>query len=377
MKKLFLRNPLILAAALMIAACSNNSGPGAGDSFDRAALLLRYADSIIIPAFSRANSHAAALEGAVESFCTAPDEQSLAAAQTAWKSAYLEWQAAVAFNFGPGETLYGTLLENIGTFPIRISAGTGADSAKKGIEDYISAGDYLFQNFARDTRGFLAADYLLFSDNSAETVLKFSGAAGKNRREYLRAVARDIAKKLNEAAGGWQGYKSEFIAKKGTDAGSSISLLFNHLNVSYELIKNYKVGLPAGKRAGQTATEPTKTEAYYSGISLACIRRHFAAVQGIWYGTGSGGADGVGFEEYLAAVRGGKELAEEIRRHFAEINDALAQLPENARLSDEILQNFAKVEALHTALQKCTRFLKSDMSSLLGISITYSSNDGD
>lgn len=372
MKKALRIQRYLLCVALLLASCSGGANQPGTDNFDRRAMLLQIADSIIIPAYSATSIHTTAMQSAVESFCAAPGEQTLSAAQVAWKSAYLEWQDALTFNFGPGETVYGTLLENIGTFPVRISAGTGVDSAKKGIEDFISAGDYSLQNFARDTRGFLAIDYLLFSENSAVIVQKFSGDAGHNRREYLRAVAKDIAKKVNETTIGWTSYKSEFLAKNGTDAGSSTAILFNELNKSYELIKNYKVGVPAGKRVGQTTSEPTKAEAYYSGISLECIRRHFAAVQIIWHGK-----NGIGFDEYLAAIQGGSELATETKTQFDEIEKALSKFPVNARFSDEIQTNFINVDALHTELQKCTRFLKSDMSSLLGISITYSSNDGD
>jgi uncharacterized protein len=42
-----------------------------------------------------------------------------------------------------------------------------------------------------------------------------------------------------------------------------------------------------------------------------------------------------------------------------------------------VAQNHPTVDALHTELQKHTRFFKSDMSSLLGIAITFSSGDGD
>jgi len=42
-----------------------------------------------------------------------------------------------------------------------------------------------------------------------------------------------------------------------------------------------------------------------------------------------------------------------------------------------MLQNDLNIEALYHELQIHTRYFKSDMSSLLGITITYSSGDGD
>jgi hypothetical protein len=46
-------------------------------------------------------------------------------------------------------------------------------------------------------------------------------------------------------------------------------------------------------------------------------------------------------------------------------------------MSELIRSNPQALVALHTEMQKLTRFIKSEMSSLLGISITYSSGDGD
>mgnify|MGYP007059449494 CR=1 FL=1 len=46
-------------------------------------------------------------------------------------------------------------------------------------------------------------------------------------------------------------------------------------------------------------------------------------------------------------------------------------------MSELITTDAGRLENLHTEMQKLTRFFKSELSSLLGISITYSSGDGD
>jgi predicted lipoprotein len=59
------------------------------------------------------------------------------------------------------------------------------------------------------------------------------------------------------------------------------------------------------------------------------------------------------------------------------VKQRLNALPIDARLSDLIVTNFQLVDALHTELQRHTRFFKSEMASLLSLTITFSSGDGD
>jgi hypothetical protein len=48
-----------------------------------------------------------------------------------------------------------------------------------------------------------------------------------------------------------------------------------------------------------------------------------------------------------------------------------------SNLSTAISNDFNRVDEVHTELLKLTRFYKSDLSSLIGIAVTYSSGDGD
>jgi predicted lipoprotein len=99
----------------------------------------------------------------------------------------------------------------------------------------------------------------------------------------------------------------------------------------------------------------------------------------IWNGTGADGTDYTGFKEYLAEVAGGPELIAATEQQLAVIQTALNAIPETPPLSAQIASDDAMTKAvtLHDELQKNTRYFKSDMSSRLGIAITYSSGDGD
>ena len=350
-----------LALLLLLAAC-DNAPVNPGDEFDRKELLTGTWEELIIPAFSRLDSLHGPLLSAVEAFAAQPDETTLSAAKLAWEQLAFAWQRTLPYNFGPAETSFGTFQEDFGTFPV--------DTAL--LEQYLAAGDTSFANFDRDTRGLYGLEYLLFGGELGEVAGEFTGAEGERRRQYLLAAARAFSAATEKQLQDWTAYRESFLANSGTDAGSSVSALYNGLVASYEMLKNFKVGLPAGVRPGQTGPDASLAEAHFSGLSGQLAREHFTVVEAIWRGP----SGKPGFEEYLQSVAGGPDLVASTHTQMATVVAAFDALG-NASLESLLATNPAAVEALHTELQKLTRYLKSDMSSLLGISITYDSGDGD
>jgi uncharacterized protein len=353
---------------LLLAACDNkNNGPKLPD-FERSEMLRNYAEKIIRPAFASLQTEVDALNDAAKSFAAAPAAAGLTALQARWRSAYEKWQNANAFNFGPAgeEGLRKGLVEEIGTFPAGVNK----------IENAISTGQWNFDGFDRDARGFLAVEYLIFGAdrNNAGVVTAFLNTT--NRPKYLLALCENLKTRTDAVAAAWNGaYFNQFIQNDGTDAGSSTSQLYNEFVRSFEALKNFKLGLPLGKRPGQTKTEPQLVEAFYSGVSLDMLKIHLANIETLWRGQAAAAAEGIGFQE--DKVDGGKALITSTEAQWTAVKNALAAVPANSNLSDQISGDKTKIEALYTEIQKLTRYLKSDLSSLLGISITYSSGDGD
>ncbi|MBC8044506.1 MAG: imelysin family protein [Rhizobacter sp.] len=363
---------LLLFTALAISACGDKTTDNTGDAFDRKPFLDAAATAYIIPAYQDLEIKVTAMDVAAQRFTASPSVSSLTTLQAAWDAAYLSWQAAQHFEFGPAETSNGTLLlENIGKFPANISK----------IESFIAQGDTSQINFNVDTRGFIGIDYLIFSqDGDANTVVAryTTETFAANRRGYLRNVIGDLKSKTSATLSAWQnGYSATFTSNTGTDGGSGTSLFYNAFVASFENLKNLKMALPAGKRAGQTAAEPTKVEAYYSGRSVKFMKAHLISIESLWLGRSLSGTDGIGFEEYLRTVDGGEQLIADTKAQLQRAKNALDALPETVPFSQTIVQNFAPVDAANTELQKQTRYFKGDMASLLGLTITYSSNDGD
>jgi uncharacterized protein len=360
---------LLLMTSIMVAGCSKQSEDEELDTFDRQSMLRNYADNLIKPSFNTLQTKTNALQSAISTLVSSVNQENLDAAQTAWIEAYTAFQSANGYNFGPaGES--GTrkaLIEEIGTFPV----------AAAEIETVISSGTFNFNDFNRDARGFLTVEYLLFnlSNDDAAIITALSDA---NRKAYLSGCIDNIKVRVDVVVSEWEGdYYNTFISNTGTDVGSSTSLFYNEFVKTFEAFKNFKLGLPLGLRPGQVTTEAARVEAYYSGQSLAMLTAHFNAIERIWYGQDASGAQGLGFKAYLESVEGGPALVAATIDQLAIIREALSNVPASPALSIQIVDSPTVLETLHTEVQKHTRYFKSDMSSILGIAITFSSGDGD
>jgi predicted lipoprotein len=272
-----------------------------------------------------------------------------------------------SFNFGPGgeQGLNKSITEEAGTWPTNTAL----------IESNITAANYALNDFNRDNRGFHAIDYLLFADDATTTLATFEDAS---RRAYLLAVSTRLNQQITALNNAWTSdYLDEFVSNSGTDVGSSTSLLYNEFVKSFEALKNFKIALPLGLRAGQTQVEPHLVEARYSAYSLPAFRAHYATIIDLWYGRTSTGNDGLGWRDYLENVEGGPDLIASTEAQIVLIDNALESISDSPSLEEQITTNFDALNNLHARLQQHTRYFKSDMSSILGITITFSSGDGD
>lgn len=360
----------LLILSLNITACRDDA-PEADQSFDRPAMLRNYADALIIPAFQELNLRVEALEEALRQLNQNTASTELAAAQNAWREAYGAWTYASVYNLGPAAEsgLRKSLLEEIATFPV----------SRSKIDTILARGQYNFQDFNRDARGFLALEYLLFGGPAVDnaTVLQLLQNQA-TRSEYLLACSQDIQSRVATVLRAWQGpYRAEFLSQTGSDVGSSSSLLYNEFVKSFERIKNFKIELPLGMRPGQSQAEPELVEAYYSGASLDFLALHLEAIENIYYGRDCQGQKGIGFVDYLESVVGGPELISATEAQWEAVQDRFGAIPRQQPLSYQVLNQPQPVDDFRLELQKHTRFFKSDMSSRLGLAITFSSGDGD
>ncbi|MGB6036411.1 MAG: imelysin family protein [Cryomorphaceae bacterium] len=355
----------ILSSAMLV-SCDSDDGEDniPGSDFNRKAMLESVGTDLIVPNFEDLQSSVNTLSVAANGFTQNTNEENLIAMRTAWRQAVIDHQHCSAFGFGPGELLLGPYANVLGVFPVN----------EEKIEINVLNPDFDLPNsFDRDVRGFYAVEYLIYGNGltDAEIVTSFD----QNRKDYLLLIVSELKSSFDGIVAEWNDfYLQSFINSDGTSAGSSISLYYNAFIKDYENIKNFKVELPAGLSAGQPTADGSLVEAYYSGISSELIAAHFENSKNIWFGRSRSGMELIGFEEYLQSVIGGPALVQTTTEAIFEIDEAIANLPEGS-LSENITSQ--DVEVLRNELQSNTSNFKSSMSSLLGISITFNSGDGD
>lgn len=362
---------LAIAAGLTFQACDSNGTENPCEvDFDQSVLFQNMAYNHIIPAFSALHATATQLEAAAQAFVAQPDETKLADLRTAWKAAYLDFQAASPYNFGPAEAVF--FRASLNNFPLNVEE----------TQSRIFNQDYTFGNPDDYTQGFPALDYLLFglAPDAAGTMARFTTDTAATRYQaYLTAVTADIQARSETVYNEWNTgeYLNTFLTNTGTAAGTSLSLLVNHFNEHYEIIKRERVGIASGVLT-LGFTNPDKVEAYYSGESLAMLEAAVAASKRAFTGENPSAGTTTGLDDYLAATgatKNGQPLHEAILAQYAAAESAIAAL--SGRLSDEVEQNNAAVVTAYNELTKQLVNIKTDMPSVMCISITYVDNPSD
>ncbi len=360
----------LLVVAGLYACERNTPEPGLSD-FDRKEMLQNIGNNIIIPGYQHLHEQSQNLDAVARNFAATPTPANLVSLRQAFESTYLAWQRTSVFEFGPAMQV--VLRSSVNTFP------TQPDK----ISSNIASGTYDLNAASNiNAKGFPALDYLLFGygDASATLAQYTVNERAEARKAYLVAVTNDIKQRVQSTYNGWlpgQGnYIATFESSAGTDMGSSLGRLVNEFNFDYEILKNYRIAVPLGKRTLGVAM-PDKVEAYYSNLSAKLAKAHLAALENLYLGR-SAQEDGKGLDDYLVklnARHGNGSLAEAIRKQFEATKLATEALPDP--LAETIKNNPALVDKAYLEMQRLVVLTKADMPSAMGILITYQDNDGD
>lgn len=359
--KIFNRFNLILFVALsnFLFSCKEDEKP----EFDRRAMLENMASGVIIPAYSTLNSSLEVLLTRVNEFNANPSSTTLSNLKTQYVTANKNYQRCAMYSFGPALD-YG-IKGAFNTFP--------TDTSK--IEANISAGTYTLGAVTNVTAiGFPAIDYLLYFGSETDVITKFTtDPEAANRKTYLVDLVTKMNDEFQPVLDQWNGtYKTTFIQSDGNDVASSCSYLLNEFVKDIEIVKNAKIGIPGGQQTGG-ATLPEYVEAYYSQLSTT-----FAIESLIGLETCFTGGSGLGFDDYIRDVESEDvttSLADNIIAQFLVCRNQIDALADP--LSTTVDSNWSAVNNAFLELKKLVVYTKTDMTSLLGILITYQDNDGD
>lgn len=362
-----------IIAAASFSGCIEDSTIGSPEYAGRGAMLSHYADNLIMPAYDRLHNESVALSEHLNKLDGQSTEADLETARNQWQKTFEVWQEAALYDFGPAaaEGVRQELTVEVATFPTNASE----------IEAFIQQNDTAFNNFNRDTRGFLAIEYLLYGTDWSQALGQIQN--DPKRQAYLRSLGRHLIENIGRVKNDWKSYRANFVANESVSAGSPTSDMYNAFVKGYEILKNYKLGLPIGAVLGSTPDidpDPTQVEAYYSQQSLHFVKAQLDAVWRVYTGTTANQTpnpdDGIGWDHYVASTTGGSDLLNQTTDQWQKVETAIANLPDKS-LQELITENPAQIEAAYTEAQAQTRYFKNEMTSRLGLQITFSDNDGD
>ena len=328
------------------------------------------ATGIIIPAYTQLQVHTDELVTTIEVFNNSPTEDNLVVAQAALKNSWIAWQRASIYLFGPSESV--ALRNSLNTYPTDVNQ----------IDANIQTGDYILSSLANQAAvGFPAIDYLLngLATGNADIMEQYRGESD-GRKQYLADLANDIKIRVDQSLNGWvadgENYTATFTdeAALGIDIGSSLSTIVNALDLHFQrFVRDGKVAIPAGVRSAGIP-RPKAIEALYGGYSVELLQESLLAYEDLFLGIAADNTNGTGLYDYLVAIDA-KDLADDMQAQFD-----IAQLATN-NLSDplgtQIDTDLDSLTNVFIEMQKLVVFIRSDMASLIGISITNQDNDGD
>ena len=365
--------PAFLVAGILLLA-STGCGPEGGEDqteFDRSAYLIHTADDVIVPAYSLFAENVLMLRDGCnalqEGSVTSEDVQML---RGQLKDACMAWQHAQLFDFGPATSR--ALLATTNTFPTdteEVFEACSLDNWTGGLPSTLNSS------------GLPALDWMLFHTSAAGTAEWFNQDGGGSLL-HLKRLTAFLADEAQAVLAGWtSGYRDEFVASTGTEAGSSMGELLNAFNRVYEAnIRKQKLGLPNGIMTFSQTPQPTLVEAPYAATwSVDLLVESLKACSHVYFGDLDKGATAkLGLDDYLKAlgnVTFGEGLHDDISSQLESANTALLSLEDP--LAEYVVNQQAASFEVYAELQALVVLWKVDMMSSLGVLITYQDNDGD
>jgi hypothetical protein len=372
MKKI---SALLIASSFLLTAfisCSKpeNKNNITANGFDKSAMLVSYADNLIMPAYATMQQQLAALQRASDAFIANPNASTQAAVKTAYTETHLQYIRIAPFNFGPAEN---ALLDNFLNFSGGLDYNFTTDGELTGfsidtvtIVSNISSGIYSFETLTRSSfysQGFPALNYLYFGNDA---IAKMDSKRSKYTNDLLARLKNLIDQVSNE----WLGYRAAFVGNTQTSSGSPIANIVNQLSYQLDLLKGPRIGWPLGKQSNGKIFE-TKCEAYYAGISMALAIENLNSVKRLYTGNN---ISGKGLSDYLIALNQ-STLNSDILAQFDVALAKLKAIPEP--LSTTLLTDPTKIDEAYKEIQKLVTLMKTDVASATAVQISYADNDGD
>ena len=351
---------------------SNTNNPTTPTSFDREAMLVFWADSIIVPAQQKFQTDLFSLSNSISDFSTNSSQVSLDLVRENWFNAYKSWQRIEMFNIGKAEEINFGVRMNV--YPVdteRVEANIlSSDSDIENPNDYAA-------------QGFPAIDYLLYGigTNDSKILEKYTSENSKYLA-YLLILSNKMTELTDSVISDWNNsYRDNFVASIDNTATSSINKLTNDFIYYYEKgFRANKIGIPAGVFSGGTLLD--RVEAYYRRdiskiLAIEAINSVSDFFNGISF-NGNTSLTGISFKDYiefLETIKNDTPLGQLIIDQFESAKTSINNL--NDDFTVQLENNKLDMLITYDVIQVAVVLLKVDMLQALNINVDYIDADGD
>ena len=338
---------LLYLLPFLFLACVDDEPTQEVTTFDRQAMLVHWADDLIVPAYQDFTEAARGLDASVSAYTAAPTVMTLAAARDDFETAYLSWQRLSPFMVGPGQEL--RLREQLNVYPTDTTR-----LLRQGNDDLSLPSNV-------DVQGFPALDFYLYG----------TGDPARFAPELSRLTGR-IVELATTAESAWtDGYRDAYVANSGNSATASVDRTVNVWLEWYERnLRAGKVGIPAGVYGSSPL--PDRAEApYHGGLSKALFLEGLDAAADFFISDPSLAA----YLDALDVRRDGKLLSSRIESQFRTAREQARDL--DADFATQVATDNTAMLRLYDALQANVILIKVDMLQALGINVDFVDADGD
>lgn len=381
-----------LLGLTLVTACGNGTSktnkvdPFEDDRFDRRAMLVDQAAEVVRPEIAAFSLDATALDEAVAAWVAAGAKaDGRAAAQSAWKAAFLRWQRLEVWRFGPAAMDDNALRDRIYSWPVTsacaVDQATAACDPAKGCDATVAL---------VNRKGLDALEALLFRDGTDHACPPQAAPAGwdaldeaarwARRGAWAKAVAADLRAAATTLHDGWKADGGDYVTTlaKAGELGNpfpSLREAVNHWSDALFYVdtetKTMKLGQPPGIVANPCGLfgEPCAQalESRWAHLSKEAIVANVQAFRIAVIGRDKGDASsGPGIKAWLTAVGAG-ELAGTLTAQTDACLSTCQAIP--GTLAEALVKDPDAVKAAFEACRSLGITMKTSLATTLGLDL--------
>lgn len=324
-------------------------------------------ENVIVPLYK---DFAAATKGfvvATDGLCQQLDQAHLEIAQKSWRETRIPWKQAEAFLIGP--VISDRLRSTIEYRYVRLNE----------IEKTLARPEPLTaEQFARKSapeKGFYAAEFILFELIPKKPEIYFN----KKSCAYLSFIAQEISKASDNLVARWTGGTEPYSkvlmnpgpkSREYATAQQSLDTLVNHAAYLASELSTKKIGRPLGE--GSNFPQPDEADSRFSHNSWADLKNNLIGLEKILF-AGQLQTD----EHGMAGLAKNKRpaLVAKIKQQLAGLHQQIDGF--DKPLDEAVLYEKERVKKVYDEAVALNQSISVDLINTLGVTATFSENDGD